>query len=63
MVLATHVGSEYKSFADVVAAAKANKNVSFGTIGNGSLGHLSMALLGKNGHLTFNHIPFKVAAH
>src|SRR5688572_12381304 len=27
MVLATHVGSEYKTFADVVAAAKAKKNV------------------------------------
>jgi tripartite-type tricarboxylate transporter receptor subunit TctC len=59
MLLATHVGSEYKSFADVVAAAKAQKTVSFGTIGNGSLGHLSMALLGKNANLTFNHIPFK----
>ncbi len=59
MLLATHVGSEYKSFADVVAAAKTSKAVSFGTIGNGSLGHLSMALLGKNANLTFNHIPFK----
>jgi len=59
MLLATHVGSEYKSFADVVAAAKTSKTVSFGTVGNGSLGHLSMALLGKNGNLTFNHIPFK----
>ncbi|MEI7497504.1 MAG: tripartite tricarboxylate transporter substrate-binding protein, partial [Betaproteobacteria bacterium] len=48
MVLATNVGSEYKTFADVVAAAKAKKNVSFGTIGNGSLGHLAMALLGKD---------------
>ena len=59
MLLATHVGSEYKSFADVVAAAKAQKTVSFGTVGNGSLGHLSMALLGKSANLTFNHIPFK----
>ena len=48
MVLATNVASEYKTFADVMNAAKAGKNVSFGTIGNGSLGHLSMALLGKN---------------
>jgi tripartite-type tricarboxylate transporter receptor subunit TctC len=59
MVLATHVGSEYKTFADVVAAAKAKKNVSFGTIGNGSLGHLAMALLAKDAHVEWTHIPYK----
>ena len=59
MVLTSNVGNEYKSFADVVAAAKAKKTVSFGTIGNGSLGHLAMALLGKNSNLEFNHIPYK----
>ena len=59
MVLATNVASEYKSFADVMNAAKAGKNVSFGTIGNGSLGHLSMALLGKNSHVEWTHIPYK----
>jgi tripartite-type tricarboxylate transporter receptor subunit TctC len=59
MVLATNVGSEYKTFADVVAAAKAKKNVSFGTIGNGSLGHLAMALLGKDAHVEWTHIPYK----
>ncbi len=59
MVLTTHVATDYKTFADVVSAAKAKKNVSYGTIGNGSLGHLSMALLAKNGNMEFNHIPFK----
>ena len=59
MVLTSNVGNEYKTFADVVAAAKAKMNVSFGTIGNGSLGHLAMALLGKNANLEFNHIPYK----
>jgi tripartite-type tricarboxylate transporter receptor subunit TctC len=59
MVLATHVGSEYKTFADVVAAAKAKKNVSYGSIGSGSLGHLAMALLGKNGQIDWQHIPYK----
>jgi tripartite-type tricarboxylate transporter receptor subunit TctC len=48
MVLATPVGSEYKTFADVVAAAKTKKNVSYGSIGSGSLGHLAMALIGKS---------------
>lgn len=59
MVLTTHAGSEYKSFADVTAAGKAGRNVSYGSIGNGSLGHLAMALLGKNAGAEFNHIPFK----
>ena len=59
MVLATHAGSGYKTFAEVVAAAKAKKNVSFGTIGNGSLGHLAMALLGKDANVEWTHIPYK----
>ncbi len=59
MVLATYAGSEYKSFADVVAAAKARKNVSYGSIGSGSLGHLAMALLGKNGQIEWQHVPYK----
>ena len=49
MVLATFAGSDYKTFADVVAATKAKKNVSYGSIGSGSLGHVAMTLLGKNG--------------
>jgi len=59
MVLATFSGSEYKTFADVVAAAKAKKNVSYGSIGSGSLGHLAMALLGKSGNIEWQHIPYK----
>ena len=59
MVLATYAGSEYKTFADVVAAAKAKKNVSYGTIGSGSLGHLAMALLAKNEGLDWQHVPYK----
>jgi tripartite-type tricarboxylate transporter receptor subunit TctC len=59
MVLATPVGSEYKTFADVVAAAKAKKNVSYGSIGSGSLGHLAMALIGKSSNLSWQHIPYR----
>lgn len=59
MVLATHAASEFKTFADVVAAAKQAKGASFGSIGSGSLGHLAMALLGKNNGLNFTHIPYK----
>ena len=59
MVIATPAASEFKTFADVVAAAKAKKNVSYGTVGSGSLGHLAMALLGKNGGLQMTHVPYK----
>jgi tripartite-type tricarboxylate transporter receptor subunit TctC len=59
MVLATYTGSEYKTFADVVAAAKAKKNVSYGSIGSGSLGHLAMALLSKSGNIDWQHVPYK----
>ena len=58
-VIATPAASEFKTFADVVAAAKAKKNVSYGTVGSGSLGHLAMALLGKNGGLQMTHVPYK----
>ena len=59
MVLATHADSEFKTFADVVAAAKSKKGVSYGSIGSGSLGHLALALLGKSTGLDFQHIPYK----
>jgi tripartite-type tricarboxylate transporter receptor subunit TctC len=59
MVLATNAGSEFKSFADVVNAAKARKPVSYGSIGNGSLGHLAMSLLAKNANLEWTHVPYK----
>ena len=59
MVIATHAGSEYKTFADVVAAARAKKNVNYGSIGSGSLGHLALALLGKSGNIDWQHVPYK----
>jgi tripartite-type tricarboxylate transporter receptor subunit TctC len=59
MVLATPVTSEYKTFADVVAAAKAKKSVSYGSIGSGSLGHLAMSLIGKSSGLDWQHIPYR----
>ena len=43
----------------MVAAAKAKKNVSYGSIGSGSLGHLAMALLSKSGNIDWQHVPYK----
>lgn len=59
MVLATHVDSPYKTFGDVVAQAKTAKGPNYGSIGSGSLGHLAMSLLARNGKLDFVHVPYK----
>lgn len=60
MALVTHVNQPYKSFRDVVAAAKAKPgSVSYGTIGAGSLGHLAMTQLGNQLGVEFNHIPYR----
>ena len=59
MVLATHADSPYKTFADVVAASKAGKNVSYGSIGSGSLGHLAVTLLSRSAKLDITHVPYR----
>jgi tripartite-type tricarboxylate transporter receptor subunit TctC len=60
MALVTNVDRPYKSFRDVVAAAKAKPgSVSYGTIGAGSIGHLTMTQLGNQLGVEFNHIPYR----
>ncbi len=60
MVLATNADSPYKTFADVVAATKpGSKGLSYGSIGNGSLGHLAMTLLAKGNGLDLVHVPYR----
>ena len=60
MALVTHVDQPYKSFKDVIAAAKAKPgSVSYGTIGAGSIGHLTMTQLGNQLGVEFNHIPYR----
>ena len=59
MVLATNANTEFKTIADVVAAAKKKPGPSYGSIGSGSLGHVAMELISKNNNLDFTHIPYK----
>ena len=60
MVISTHADQPYKTFTDVANAAKAGgKGVAYGTIGNGSLGHLAVTLLAKGAGLEFVHVPYK----
>lgn len=59
-VLATPPGKPYKSFADVLAAAKAKPDtITYGSIGNGSLGHLTMVLLGQRAGVKMVHVPYR----
>jgi tripartite-type tricarboxylate transporter receptor subunit TctC len=65
MVISTHTDQPYKTFTDVANATNAQaakaggKGVAYGTIGNGSLGHLAMTLLAKSAGLDFVHVPYK----
>jgi tripartite-type tricarboxylate transporter receptor subunit TctC len=60
MVVACHPSWPFKSFADVVAASKAAPDsLTYGSIGNGSLGHLTMTLLQKKGDFKVRHLPYR----
>ncbi|MGG5808406.1 tripartite tricarboxylate transporter substrate-binding protein [Falsiroseomonas sp. CW058] len=60
MVLTVHRTRPWRSFAEVAAAARARPDtVTFGTIGNGSLAHLTMALLGRATGLQLVHVPYR----
>jgi tripartite-type tricarboxylate transporter receptor subunit TctC len=59
-VLATLPGKPYKTFADVIAAAKAKPGgLTYGSIGNGSLGHLTMTLLAQRAGVKMLHVPYR----
>src|ERR1043165_1905622 len=50
----------YKSFADAIAAAKANPDkLSIGNVGNGSLGHLASILLNQAAGIHLVPVPYK----
>ena len=60
MAIATNPSKPYKSFGDVVSAAKAKPDaVTFGSIGNGSLGHLTMVLVQQAAGIKLVHVPYK----
>jgi tripartite-type tricarboxylate transporter receptor subunit TctC len=60
MALTTGAAKPYKSFADVVAAAKAKPDtLSVGNVGNGSLGHLATILLGQAAGIKLVAVPYK----
>src|SRR5215212_7491016 len=59
MAITTGAGKPYKSFRDVVAAAKANPDtLSIGNVGNGSLGHLATILVNQAAGIRLLPIPY-----
>ena len=60
MAIATSVAKPYKTFGDVVSAAKAKPGtISIGSVGSGSLGHLTMVLVQQAAGISLIHIPYK----
>jgi tripartite-type tricarboxylate transporter receptor subunit TctC len=60
MAIATGAAKPYKTFGDVVTAAKAKPDtVTYGSIGNGSLGHLTMVLVQQAAGVKLVHVPYK----
>jgi tripartite-type tricarboxylate transporter receptor subunit TctC len=60
MAVVTNPGKPYKSFADVIKAAKAKPDaLTYGSVGSGSLGHLTMKLLEQAGSFKALHVPYK----
>ena len=63
LAIATLPTKPYKNLADVVAAAKVNPNaVTFGSVQNGSTGHLEMLLWQKAAGVRLTHAPYRGAA-
>jgi tripartite-type tricarboxylate transporter receptor subunit TctC len=60
MAITTGSMKPYKSFADVIAAAKAKPDtVTIGNVGNGSLAHLTTIVLNQAAGVQFVPVPYK----
>jgi tripartite-type tricarboxylate transporter receptor subunit TctC len=58
--IVTNVAKPYRSFKDVITAAKAKPDtVTYGSVGSGSLGHLLMTLVQQAGGFRIVHVPYK----
>lgn len=60
MAIVTNPKKPYQSFGDVVKAAKAKpESVTYGSVGSGSLGHLTVTLVQQAGGFKLLHVPYK----
>jgi tripartite-type tricarboxylate transporter receptor subunit TctC len=59
-VLATHPSRPYKTLQDVIDAAKAKPDtLNYGSVGAGSVGHLTMVQLTKRAGIKMVHVPYR----
>jgi tripartite-type tricarboxylate transporter receptor subunit TctC len=59
-VLATHKDKPFKTFKDVLDAAKARpRAVTYASVGIGTIGHLAMTLLAKRAGVEITHVPYR----
>ena len=60
LVLVAHKDAPWKTFGEVVAAAKAAPDtINYGTTGIGALSHVSMVLLQQLGGYKLSHVPYR----
>jgi len=60
MLLTTPNSRPWRSLAEVVAAAKAKPDrITYGTVGAGSLSHLTMEVLQQKGGFSLVHVPYR----
>jgi len=59
-VIACKPDKPYQNLADIVAAARARPDgVSYGSTGNGTIGHLTMILLQNRANVRMTHLPYR----
>jgi tripartite-type tricarboxylate transporter receptor subunit TctC len=59
-VICAHPARPWRSLAEVIAAARQKPDaITYGTIGAGSIGHLSMTLLAKRAGIRLVHVPYR----
>lgn len=60
MLITTHHSRPWRTLQDVIAAAKARPDtLTYGSIGNGSLAHLTMSLMQQQGGFRVVHVPYR----
>ena len=60
MIITTHRDRPWQTLPEVIAAAKARPDtITYGSIGNGSLAHLTMSLMQKAGGFQVVHVPYR----
>ncbi len=59
VIMEVHADSPYKTFADVIAAAKAGTRLSYGSFGNGSSFHIYGETVKRTMGVEMTHVPYK----